>query len=343
MPNTKNRLEYGAYQAVNNCVKIQPDEKVVIITDSITKFIADELLRFSEEITPGSTKMFIMEDFGNRPDDGNNPLKFPEHIIGKALDTADVSFYCASAKKGELSSFRTPVMKHTQTNPKLRHAHMPGITRLLMEIGMNVDYNKVHKLSKKVFDIVKNAKTIRVTTPAGTDFTAHFNPSWQWVISDGNIKPKEWTNLPDGEVFTCVENIPEGTIVVDGVLGDFFCAEYGSLKNNPITVKIKDSRVVDVQCSNKKLQSDFKQHLKTDRNGDRIGEFAIGTNTGLTELVGNLLQDEKFPGIHVAFGHGYPEKTGSDWNSSVHVDAVLCNCTIIVENTTIMKDGKFLI
>ncbi len=89
--------------------------------------------------------------------------------------------------------------------------------------------------------------------------------------------------------------------------------------------------------------SEFEQHLKIDKNGNRIGKFAIVTNTGLSNLVGNLLQDEKFSGIHVAFGHEYPEKTGSDWNSDIHVDAVLRNCTITVENKVIMKDEKFLI
>ena len=342
MSNKKNKLEYGAYQTVNNCVKVQPGEKVVIITDNITKFIADELFKFCEQITQGNTKVFIMENFGDRSEDGSNPLKFPKNIIGKAMDAADVSFYCASAKKGELASFRTPMNRHVEESSKLRHAHMPGITQLLMETGMNVDYSKVQKLSKRIFDIVKKAKTIRVTTPAGTDFTAQFNPSWRWIISDGNIKAKEWSNLPDGEVFTCVENISEGTIVIDGILGDFFCVKYGSLKNNPLTVKIKDSRVIDVQSSNKTLLNEFKQHIKTDKNGNRIGEFAIGTNIGLTELVNNLLQDEKFPGVHVAFGHGYPQKTGSDWDSNVHVDAVLCNCTIIVDKkTVIMKEGQF--
>ena len=47
MDNSK--LEYGAYQAVNNCVKVKPEEKVVIITDHITKYIADELFKFSEK------------------------------------------------------------------------------------------------------------------------------------------------------------------------------------------------------------------------------------------------------------------------------------------------------
>ena len=337
------KLEYGAYQAVNNCVKVQPEDNVVIITDNVTEYIADELFKCCERITPGNTQVFIMENYGDRPDDGSNPLKFPENTIGQAMDKADVSFYCASAKKGELPSFRTPMTAHVTSNPKLRHAHMPGISRLLMETGMNVDYSKVQELSAKLYNIVKNAKVIKVTTPAGTDFTTYFDTSWKWIISDGDIKAEDWSNLPDGEVFTCAKEIPEGIIVVDGVLGDFFCSEYGSLENSPITIKIKDSRVADMQCSNKKLLSEFKQHLKIDKNGNRIGEFAIGTNTGLSKLVGNLLQDEKFPGIHVAFGHGYPEKTGSDWNSDVHVDAVLCNCTITVEDKVIMKDGNFLI
>ena len=337
------KLEYGAYQAVYNCVKVKAGEKIVIITDNDRKYIADKILKFSEEISPGNTTMFIMEDFGNRPEDGSCPLKFPENSIGSAMDIADVSFYCAGAKKGELPSFRVPMCAHVDSNAKLRHAHMPGIDALLMETGMNVDYNKVQELSAKIFNIVDNAKKIRVTTPAGTDFTAHFNTSWKWIISDGNIQADNWSNLPDGEVFTCVKDIPEGKIVIDGVLGDFFCEKYGLLDDNPLTVSIKDGRVISAECSNSELLKEFNNHLKIDQNGNRIGEFAIGTNTGLSDFVGNLLQDEKFPGIHVAFGHGYPEKSGSGWNSDVHVDAVLRNCTIEVDGNIIMRDGDFLI
>jgi aminopeptidase len=335
------KLEYGAYQAVYNCVKVKPNEKVVIITDIDKEFIANKVYKYCEEITPGNTKFFIMEDFGDRPKDGKNPLQFPEEIIGKAMDEADVSFYCAGAKKGELPLFRVPMCNHVESNTKLRHAHMPGISSLLMETGMNVDYTVVQDLSAKIYNIVDSAKKIKVTTPAGTDFTAYFNSSWNWIISDGNIKADSWSNLPDGEVFTCVKDIPEGKIVIDGILGDFFCEKYGILEKNPLTVEIKNGKVVSAECINKELLEEFNNHLKIDENGNRIGEFAIGTNTGLSKFVGNLLQDEKFPGIHVAFGHGYPEKSGSDWNSDVHVDAVLKHCTIEVDDQPIMVDGKF--
>jgi leucyl aminopeptidase (aminopeptidase T) len=72
-----------------------------------------------------------------------------------------------------------------------------------------------------------------------------------------------------------------------------------------------------------------------------VGEFAIGTNTGLTELIYNILQDEKFPGIHIAFGSPLPGKTGADWDSKAHVDGVIKKTSIYVDGEMIMDKGEF--
>jgi leucyl aminopeptidase (aminopeptidase T) len=212
-----------------------------------------------------------------------------------------------------------------------------------MTTGMAVDYAKVQEISKKVYDIVHKARFIKVATPGGTDFTTEFHPDWKWIISDGNITGEKWMNLPDGEVFTCAYKIPEGRIVVDGVLGDYFCEAYGILEKTPVTLDIKDGRVTHLTCDNKALLDDLTRYIHQDEHADRIGEFAIGTNIGLDRLVGNLLQDEKFPGIHIAIGHGYPEKTGSPWESNAHVDGVMKDPTIIVDGKTIMEKGTFII
>ncbi len=335
-------VEFGAKQAVVNCLKVQSGEKVVIISDEKTKFIADKLFANCEKITPGNTELFLMECYGDRPEDGSDPLKFPD-IMGDALKEANVSFYCADARKGELKSFRTPMLECVEANKKLRHGHMPKVDKLLMETGMSVDYEEVQKLSKKIYDIVNGSRTVTVTTPTGTNFTAELNPSWKWIICDALIQPDNWNNLPDGEVFTCAKNVEKGTIVVDGVLGDFFCAKYGIMEKYPMTIEVENSRIVDVRCDNKELLEDFNEYIRQDENANRLSELAIGTNIGLESLVGNLLQDEKFPGVHVAFGHGYPEKTGSDWNSDAHVDAVLVDTTVLVDGKKIMEDGKFLV
>jgi leucyl aminopeptidase (aminopeptidase T) len=335
-------ITYGAEQAVKNCVRLSAGEKTVIITDHGAGHIAKEIAKHAGSISPGNVRTFVMEEYGERPEDGGNPLAFPD-VIGDALADADVSFYCASGKKGELKSFRTPMLLVVEANEKLRHAHMPGIDDVLMTTGMAVDYAAVQEMCRKVYDIVSKASEITVTNPAGTDVTGHFDPDWKWIISDGLIKPTKWTNLPDGEVFTCVKSIDKGVVVVDGSLGDFFCPKYGLLEDTPLTMEIEDSRVVNVSCANEELAAEFREYMKQDENADRIGEFAIGTNIGLEKLVGNLLQDEKFPGVHVAVGHGYPEKTGSDWESEAHCDAVLKNTTIVVDGETVMKDGVFTI
>ncbi|MFH1769931.1 MAG: aminopeptidase [archaeon] len=332
-------IKFGAEQAVINCTRVKPDEKVVIITSNDTKHIGYAIRDSAENITPGNVKMFNMEDYGKRPDDGKNPLKFPSEI-GEALSEADVSFYAAGQKKGELVSFRVPMIHAVEANEKLRHAHMPGINSELMKTGMAADYGKIQTLTAKVEEIVSQADYIRVTSPAGTDLMVTFNPDYKWLISDGNIKAENWSNLPDGETFTCAYNA-NGIVVVDGVLGDYMDDMFGIIKNTPLNIEVNEGRIVKTSCDNDKILKEFDQYIIQDENANRLGEFAIGTNIGLDKLVGNILQDEKFPGVHVAFGHGYPEKTGANWESDAHCDVVLTNVTINVEGTNIMTDGKF--
>ena len=74
-----------------------------------------------------------------------------------------------------------------------------------------------------------------------------------------------------------------------------------------------------------------------------MGEFAIGTNLGIDQVIGNILQDEKFPGIHIAFGNPYGEHTGAPWTSTTHIDVVGLRFNIWVDEEQIMRDGNFLI
>jgi leucyl aminopeptidase (aminopeptidase T) len=335
-----NTIEYGAKQAVVNCVKVQPGEKVVLITDRHTERLADAIAAEAEKVE-ATVEKFIMEDFGERPDDGSKPLGFPDRI-GQALAGAKVSFYIAQGKAGELHSFRMPMVEYVAKHD-LRHAHMPNFEEKMMGTGMAADYAEIQRICRAVYDIVKDAKEIHVTTAAGTDMTARFDPNLKWIISDGDIRPGEWSNLPDGEVFTAPIDA-NGTVVIDGTLGDFFNAKYGDLSGTPLRYRLENGAAVrdSVECNNDGLKREFIEYtFETDENSHRLGEFAIGTNVGLKELIGNLLQDEKFPGVHLALGNPYPDKTGADWASKAHNDGIMRNPTIVVDGRTIMKDGQF--
>jgi aminopeptidase len=328
-------IKEGVKQAVENCLKIKSDENVVIITDKETFKIGAALKDAVKKITD-KIQFFVMEDFGVRP------INFPQEI-DNAIKEADVSIYAAQGAEGELQSFRMAMIKSIDANPKLRHAHMIGITPEIMKDGMCSDYREIQRISKLVYEKVKNAREIRVTTEKGSDFTGQFSRGIRWVVSDGDIKADNWKNLPDGEVFTAPESV-NGTIIIDGCLGDFFTEKYGSIEKTPVKIEVADGRAIkeSIACDNKKLLDEFVKYLfEIDENSNRIGEFAIGTNTGLTKLIYNLLQDEKFPGIHVAFGNPYPTKTGAKWESKAHVDGVIKSPSIYVDGELIMNEGKF--
>jgi len=328
-------IEQGVKQAVENCLRVKAGEMVVIITDKETIDIGSALKTAIEKIA-GEIQFFVMEDFGARP------IDFPQ-AIGDAIKTADVSVYAAQGAKGELQTFRMHMLKAIEANSKLRHAHMIGITPQIMKDGMCSDYREIQRISRLVYEKVRNASKIKVVTEKGCNFVAEFSPELKWNISDGIIGPGHWKNLPDGEVTTSPLNV-NGTVVIDGCLGDFFAERYASLENAPIIIEVADGRAIkeSIQCDNEQLRQEFSKYLfETDENSNRVGEFAIGTNTGLTELIYNILQDEKFPGIHIAFGSPLPGKTGAKWDSKAHVDGVIKNPSIYVDGELIMDNGDF--
>ncbi len=96
-------------------------------------------------------------------------------------------------------------------------------------------------------------------------------------------------------------------------------------------------------AQNKELLEEFRAYTSTDQNSNRVGEFAIGTNTACTHVIGNILQDEKIPGIHIAFGHPYSEHTGADWTSKTHIDCVGRDFDIWFDDEPVMRAGKFLV
>jgi aminopeptidase len=327
-------VEEGVKQAVENCLKVKAGENVVVITDAETIEVGSAIKTAIEKIT-ADVKFFIMEDFGPRP------IDYPK-AIDDAIKAADVSVYAAQGAEGELQSFRMQMLKAIEANTKLRHGHMIGITPEIMKDGMCSDYKEIQRISRLVYDKVKDASKIRVVTEEG-DFEAEFSPRLKWIISDGDIAPGHWKNLPDGEVFTSPVNV-KGKIIIDGCLGDFFTEKYGSLEKTPVSIEVENGRAVkgSIQCNNEKLRHKLTKYIfEIDENSNRVGEFAIGTNTGLTKLIYNLLQDEKFPGVHVAFGSPLPGKTGADWDSKAHVDGVIISPSIYVDGEMLMDKGCF--
>ncbi|MFA5931407.1 MAG: aminopeptidase [archaeon] len=198
----------------------------------------------------------------------------------------------------------------------------------------------MRKFTTKTMNAVKGARQLSVTTRNGTNLSFSLSPRVKWLADDGAITKKLWGNFVAGEVYTTPLRV-DGTIVLD-----MFVTGVGNVEKTPIRAKVSGGRIVfdSITCASESVRQKFLNILRTDKNASRIGELGLGTNVSINKLTGGILIDEKFPGLHVAFGDGYGEYTGIKGRDSLeHNDALLRNPTIVVNGRRIMVNGKSLL
>jgi leucyl aminopeptidase (aminopeptidase T) len=321
----------GAKNAVEVCLGVRAGERVVVIADKVSRSVAASLERALKDQRAEFTGL-LLEDFAPRP-----MSAAPDPVLA-ALERTDVGVLCMTPQPGELSA-RMAIVRVVERR-QIRYAHMIGVTPEIMQQGMRADYRKVDELSDRLRERMLGAERLTVKTDAGTSFCAHFDQQLDWVKTSGLISPRYWSNLPAGEVFTTPATV-DGTFVCDATAGDYFNGKYGDLQETPLTMEIEGGRLVKVDCARRDLEEEFWSYTHTDENSDRVGELAFGTNLGLTEMIGILLQDEKFPGVHIAFGDPYGSQTHADWKSRTHVDVLTRNCDVWIDDVQVIEKGKY--
>lgn len=324
-------LMAGAKNAVEVCLDVQPGEQVVVVADEKSRSVAASLERALEERGAKFTGL-LLEEFGPRPMSGA-----PEAVLD-ALEKTDVGLLCMTPQPGELTA-RMEIVRVVERR-QIRYAHMIGVTPEIMQQGMRADYHKVDELSDRLRERMLHAETLTVKSEAGTSFSAHFNPQLDWVKTSGLISPRYWSNLPAGEVFTTPATV-DGTFVCDATAGDYFNGKYGDLQATPLVIEIAGGRLKRVECPRKDLEEEFWSYCHTDENSDRVGELAFGTNLGLSRMIGIMLQDEKFPGVHIAFGDPYGSQTHANWKSRTHVDVLTRNCDVWIDEDQVIEKGRY--
>jgi aminopeptidase len=323
----------GARNAVRTCLNVQANDRVAVICDVGRADIADAIVQEAQR-AGAVVACWTMEDWVRRP-----AREFPATLADQIVAfSPTVSYFIGEGQAGELA-FRVPMLDLLARRLRCRHGHMIGIDARLMGDGMAVDYEQVYRVTRQVYDAVRPASEIRVRSPLGTDLSVRLTPRHRWVCCDGRYwEQGQWGNLPEGEVFTAPERV-DGMLVAEE-LGDHFAGRYGLLPE-PVRFEIENGRVRQVHGP-APLRQELEAYLTQSPNSDRVGEFAIGTNVGLGSVVGNFLQDEKFPGVHLAFGDPYGAETGADWSAPSHLDALATGTDVWVGTCQVMAAGRIL-
>lgn len=323
----------GAHNAVDTCLSIGRGERVALIADEASRAVAASI---EQALVDAGAEIdaVLIESVSPRP-----MTDAPPEILD-ALRRADAGILCVQPQEGELRARMAIVAVVEQK--RMRYAHMVGVTPQIMREGMRADYRLVDRLSQQLCERMPSARSLTVRTPGGTSFTASFKKELAWVKTSGIINPRYWSNLPAGEVFTTPATV-DGIFVCDGTAGDYFNAKYGILDRTPLVLEIRAGRLVSAQCERLELERDFWNYCHTDENSDRVGELAFGTNLGLREMIGILLQDEKVPGVHIAFGDPYGSQTHADWKSKTHVDVLTRGCDVWIDDEQVIARGAYLL
>ena len=153
----------GARNAIDVCLRLEPRERITIITDTATREIAGALQKEVERV--GSEySLFVLEHHAHRP------LKYMPEIILDDLALSQVSIFSAQTQPGELTA-RTQ-MTSVVNSHKIRHGHMVNINREIMVEGMRADFCAVDALSQRLVERARQDERITCRTHHGTEFEA---------------------------------------------------------------------------------------------------------------------------------------------------------------------------
>jgi len=157
----------------------------------------------------------------------------------------------------------------------------------------------LNEVEEPIYKLLDKTRKIRIETEESESGNKY---ELKMDISDRNvIKCTGHRNFPDGEVFTSPNaNTVEGEIFVD------LPVYYNGVTIQGIYLKFEKGIITEYQAN--KGYDTLRQIIETDAGSKRLGEVALGMNSGLKKALKHPLFVEKVGGtLHIAIGDSYPE------------------------------------
>lgn len=307
----------------NECVRIKPREKALIVTDEDRLGIGKVLWEVGKGLCKECSLVLMKK--------GSIHGEEPPQEIAKAMFVSDVVIAPTT-----YSITHTTAVRNARRRGKARVVTMPGITGETFLRAIPLDYRKLERFGERVKRRLEGNE-VAVETAKGTELFFKRGSRKVWNGAGLCRKPGKLCNLPDGEVgFSPLEGKSEGRLVVDVSSGPDEKTKFGKIGRvkKPFIVTVEKGEAVD--CGNRVLW----KWLTSVENGTNLAEFSVGMNPR-ARVIGNILEDEKVLGTaHVAFGTN--KSIGGRVQSSIHLDCVFSKPTVTVDGKPMMRNGKFL-
>lgn len=327
-------MSVWAGNIVNNCMNVQPGERVCVIVDEALGFVRDALVA---EVS----KLDVRECWTYTIYDQMRPIvEYPPeaHAMVRRCEV-NMWFWRRYEKKVESPALISLLASFKQGPGRVGFGGW--IDERILENEMSADYFEVDRISKHLGKMIEGGDRVVVTTPAGTNLA--FSIKGRPIKYDNGLlhAPCAYGNLPGGETYVApLEETVEGVLVVDlnAALGEI------KLLAEPITVRFSGGKALSIEGGKDAEEltamiaaAEAKPHGQWARF---TGEFAMGTNPR-AQLTGNFISDEKVMGTaHFALGNNTDMPIGGVNRAPMHTDLLIGRPTIMVDGKTIMVDGK---
>jgi leucyl aminopeptidase (aminopeptidase T) len=218
-----------------------------------------------------------------------------------------------------------------------RIASMPGFLPQMFEGPMAADYQQIADDSKRMAELLSEARVAQVTAPAGTDLTLSLEER-SGDVDIGLITAGRVENLPAGEALIApLEGKAEGKIVVTP-------KGYPGLKEE-MTIHFTAGEVSEIQGGGR-VGDNLRLLLELPEAGRQAGrrnlaELGIGTNPK-AQSVESVLEAEKIMGtVHIAIGDN--AHMGGVVDADLHEDFVLWEPDLSLDGRLVITSGKWLV
>lgn len=316
------KLYAVADKILEESVRLEENENVCIVVDTNTVDIGE--IFASCVSAKNSTPVLLII----------NPTRAhgvePPSIVAGAMKEADVILQPI-----------THAITHTNATKNALEAGarllvMRGITKELMLYGaVGADYHEIDRVSELVRTKMTEGSEVKMTSPTGTNLSLSIYERTAIMLT-GLVKGAgTFAAMPDGEAAIApVEGTTNGTLVIDNTMDNL------GLLDEPIQLTIEKGNVTQIDGGQSATQLE-KLVNESDDYARNIAEFAIGTNPN-ARLIGNMAEDKKALGtVHVAIGDSHV--IGGNVESNIHLDGLVLNPTVYIDDECIINNGQLLI
>ena len=223
-------------------------------------------------------------------------------------------------------------------NKKLRYLILADSSvQSLMRTFVGFDIITLENFLNKVKTMTMKSKTIRITSPNGTDVSYETDLNYLFDIDSGDYSKPIFGTAPGYVNIIPKMGSMKGTIVFDLLVN---ANVYNT--DNHVEFTMKDGKIDDVKGGGEAEK--FKEFLASfdDENMYKISHNMFGFNPGVRSLSGEIVEDERiWGGVDFGFGHTSPmDMPPNGQVAKSHFDGVVGKASIFLDDIQIVDNGE---